>query len=71
MRSNDGGHVGDLLRDWRRVNVALTRAKQKLILLGSKKTLKNNMLFHEMLVLLEKKSWVYDLPNDAWQGKLF
>jgi superfamily I DNA and/or RNA helicase len=32
--------AGELLRDWRRINVAITRAKCKLILIGSASTLK-------------------------------
>lgn len=35
---NDGS-VGPLLKDWRRINVALTRAKRKLLLVGSSRTL--------------------------------
>ena len=70
VRSNDRGHVGDLLRDWRRVNVAITRAKRKLIFLGSTKTLKNNVLFQELLVLLEEHSWIYSLPEGACRVKL-
>lgn len=31
--------LGDLLKDWRRLNVALTRAKHKLILVGCVPTL--------------------------------
>ncbi len=37
--SNDAGNIGNLLHDWRRVNVALSRAQQKLVLVGSLKTL--------------------------------
>jgi DNA replication ATP-dependent helicase Dna2 len=70
VRSNAGGHVGDLLRDWRRVNVAVTRAKRKLILLGSRRTLNHNMLFQELLALLERNSWIYTLPVSAWRGLL-
>ncbi|CAJ0961354.1 unnamed protein product [Ranitomeya imitator] len=36
VRSNNDGKLGDLLKDWRRLNVALTRAKHKLIMIGRK-----------------------------------
>ncbi|XP_075072554.1 DNA replication ATP-dependent helicase/nuclease DNA2 [Mixophyes fleayi] len=39
VRSNIDGKLGDLLKDWRRLNVALTRAKHKLIMLGCVPTL--------------------------------
>lgn len=39
VRSNDRGIVGELLQDWRRVNVAVTRARKKLIIVGSKGTM--------------------------------
>ncbi|PHH60558.1 hypothetical protein CDD81_1563 [Ophiocordyceps australis] len=39
VRANDGGCIGDLLRDWRRINVAFTRAKTKLLVVGSAATL--------------------------------
>ena len=34
VRSNPTGAIGDLLHDWRRLNVALTRARKRLILVG-------------------------------------
>ncbi len=39
MSHNSRGEVGKLLTDWRRINVALTRAKSKLVLVGSASTL--------------------------------
>ncbi|CAJ0961352.1 unnamed protein product [Ranitomeya imitator] len=39
VRSNNDGKLGDLLKDWRRLNVALTRAKHKLIMIGCVPTL--------------------------------
>ena len=38
VRSNEEGQIG-FLRDLRRMNVAITRARMKLILIGNRKTL--------------------------------
>ncbi len=65
VRSNASGIVGDLLKDWRRVNVALTRAKSKLIVLGSRQTLRNNELLAKFLKLVDEKRWSMDLPSNA------
>ncbi|GAA6046645.1 hypothetical protein JCM3770_003094 [Rhodotorula araucariae] len=63
VRSNTGGHVGDLLKDWRRINVVLTRAKAKLVVFGSRSTLAHNPLMRQFLDLVEEKEWVYELPS--------
>ncbi|KAJ7369325.1 Tripartite DNA replication factor, partial [Desmophyllum pertusum] len=55
VRSNENSNVGDLLRDWRRVNVAVTRAKQKLILIGSLVTLKGSLLLPGTIRLVGEK----------------
>lgn len=65
VRCNENCNVGDLLRDWRRVNVAVTRAKRKLILIGSLSTLKGSLLLQELFDLLERKDWVQRLPLGA------
>ena len=49
-RSNE-----QLLYDWRRVNVALTRAKHKLILIGSGTTLSSIPIFDSLLKLIVKR----------------
>ncbi|KAJ3416935.1 Tripartite DNA replication factor [Chytridiales sp. JEL 0842] len=65
VRSNPKQNIGDLLRDWRRINVALTRAQTKLIILGSKSTLQGSHLYQNLLNLVEEKGWLYRLPKDA------
>ncbi|KAK0250489.1 DNA replication endonuclease-helicase Dna2 [Friedmanniomyces endolithicus] len=71
VRSNEQGVVGELLRDWRRVNVAFTRAKSKLVVLGSRRTLVNNELLARFLGLVDERGWVVDLPRTAGEGHGF
>ena len=63
--SNTGKKVGKLLRDWRRVNVAITRAKRKLLMIGSLSTLTTDALFRSLFDLLTGKGWVCTLPPAA------
>ena len=65
VRSNEAGIVGDLLKDWRRVNVAITRARSKLVVFGSKRTLKNNDLLLKFIALVDRKQWSINLPKAA------
>ncbi|KAI7354196.1 hypothetical protein KC336_g22337, partial [Hortaea werneckii] len=65
VRCNESGIVGDLLKDWRRVNVALTRARSKLIVLGSRRTLVNNELLARFMGLVDRRGWTLDLPKGA------
>ncbi|EPY53742.1 DNA replication endonuclease-helicase Dna2 [Schizosaccharomyces cryophilus OY26] len=65
VRSNLRKNVGDLLRDWHRINVALSRAKVKCVMFGSLTTLSNSVVMNELIQLLSKNKWVYDIqPND-------
>jgi len=57
--------VGSLLKDWRRVNVAITRAKQKLVVFGSWTTLHGTALLKTFLTIIDNKGWRYDLPHHA------
>ena len=71
VRSNENQTVGELLKDWRRVNVALTRARTKLLVLGSKSTLVGNDLLKDLVNLMEDRGWWYDLPVGACEGHVF
>jgi DNA replication ATP-dependent helicase Dna2 len=54
------------LRDWRRINVSFTRAKKKLIIIGSKSTLSaDDRLLSDFFALVEERNWIADLPKDA------
>lgn len=71
-RSNSEKNVGELLRDWRRVNVAFTRARTKLLVIGSKSTLRDgNELLGKYVNLMENQGWIYDLPMDATESHVF
>ena len=50
VRSNDEGQIG-FLKDLRRMNVAMTRARMKLIILGNKDTMTQHPFY--------KKLWEY------------
>lgn len=72
VRSNSDKQVGDLLRDWRRINVAFTRARTKLLVIGSRSTLSDgNDLLHKYVALMESRQWVYNLPKNALQDHVF
>jgi len=71
VRSNEARNVGDLLRDWRRVNVAFTRARTKLLVLGSRETMGGDGLLREFLGLVEGRGWRYDLPRGALEGHVW
>ncbi|KAM7197362.1 tripartite DNA replication factor [Rhypophila sp. PSN 637] len=74
VRSNEQSSIGELLKDWRRINVAFTRAKTKLLVVGSRSTLsgagKEEMLVRFMS-MMEGRGWVYDLRPGALEGHLF
>ncbi|OJT15542.1 DNA replication ATP-dependent helicase/nuclease DNA2 [Trametes pubescens] len=65
VRSNDDGMIGELVKDWRRMNVSFTRARSKLIIIGSRKTLQGTPLLKEFFDLMDGRGWILALPPDA------
>lgn len=65
VRSNKELKLGDLLKEWRRINVAITRSKSKLIILGSAAMMKSVETLSKVTSLLEQKNWIYNLRPNA------
>lgn len=65
VRCNAELHGGALLKELRRVNVAMTRAKSKLIIVGSKKTIGSVAEIQGFMKMLEENKWMYTLPHNA------
>lgn len=61
VRSNDTGKTGKLIKELSRMNVAMTRAKCKLIVVFSKKTVSRIDEMKGFIRMIEMKGWVYDL----------
>lgn len=59
--------VGELLKDWRRINVAFTRAKKKLLVIGSALTLRASEICAGFLDLMAKNGWHYQIPRGSCQ----
>lgn len=53
------------MRDWRRINVSFTRAKKKLVIFGSRKTLGSDKLLSDFLDLMDRNGWIYTLKPGA------
>ena len=53
VRSNDGGEIG-FLRDLRRMNVAITRARMKLMILGNAATMTSHPFYRKLYEFIQK-----------------
>ena len=60
VRSNENGNIG-FLKDLRRLNVAITRAKRKLIIIGNKDTLKNNPTYYRLIQFVEAENLLIEI----------
>lgn len=62
VRSNHDGKAGRLLQDFRRLNVAFSRAKQKLVIVGSFATLySGSEAMRPVLEAIRDKSWIFNM----------
>lgn len=57
--------VGDLIKDWRRLNVCFTRSRFKLIIFGSRLTLNEAPHMQEFFALVDERKWSYQMPAAA------
>jgi DNA replication ATP-dependent helicase Dna2 len=64
VRSNRSQAVGDLLKDWRRINVAITRAKTKMIFVGSASTLRGSAVFDLLITSLARHGRIQSMPAE-------
>lgn len=65
VRSNDDGDIG-FLKDYRRMNVAITRAKEQLFVIGDSATLGADAFYNSLLTYIEKNGdyrtvWEFEL----------
>ncbi len=71
VRSNEDGKVGELVRDWRRLNVCFTRAKCKLVFFGNRKTLEQGggECMGGFFGILERAGWFERLGDNNMPQK--
>lgn len=55
VRSNEAGDIG-FLKDYRRMNVAMTRAKKKLVVIGDSSTIGNDAFYGRFLTWVESQN---------------
>jgi len=65
VRSNDEGIIG-FLKDYRRMNVAITRAKEQLFVIGDSATIGGDAFYNSFLTYVEQ----YGLYKTVWEFEL-
>jgi superfamily I DNA and/or RNA helicase len=67
VRSNNNGDIG-FLKDYRRMNVAMTRAKKKLVIIGDSATLSNDKFYIDFLEFVEKGGFYKSAWDCLYKG---
>ncbi|HET6765970.1 MAG TPA: AAA domain-containing protein [Chitinophagaceae bacterium] len=65
VRSNDERDIG-FLKDYRRMNVAITRAKERLFIIGDSATIGGDVFYNAFLTYIEK----YGVYRTVWEYEL-
>jgi superfamily I DNA and/or RNA helicase len=65
VRSNDDGDIG-FLKDYRRMNVAITRAKEQLIVIGDSATIGGDAFYNSFLTYIEQ----FGTYRTVWEFEL-
>jgi predicted DNA helicase len=60
VRTNQQGNIG-FLKDLRRLNVSITRAKKKLVIIGHSRTISSNRIYRELMSYVKQKNGYYVL----------
>ena len=63
VRSNKKGEIG-FLKDMKRLNVLLTRAKKRLIIIGNRKTLESNDDYKEFIDFCKNYCKIINIKNE-------
>lgn len=64
VRANEGGQIG-FLNDLRRMNVAITRARMKLMIIGDASTLTRHAFYRELLSYIKRRGKIVELADPA------
>ncbi|XP_051475691.1 DNA replication ATP-dependent helicase/nuclease DNA2 isoform X2 [Apus apus] len=68
VRNSHDENLGALLKDWRRLNVAITRAKHKLVMVGCVPTLRRYPPLEKLLCHLQSQAMLFHLPAGAHES---
>ncbi|XP_005153738.2 DNA replication ATP-dependent helicase/nuclease DNA2 [Melopsittacus undulatus] len=68
VRNSNEENLGALLKDWRRLNVAITRAKHKLIMVGCVPSLSHYPPLEKLLCHLQSEAMIFNLPAGAHEN---